>query len=35
LKDKVFNGKRRTEELKEKIRMEIANIPAEQLQTVN
>jgi hypothetical protein len=35
LKDKVYNSNTRTEELKENIRKEIANIPAEQLQMVN
>jgi hypothetical protein len=35
LKDKVYNSNRRTKkELKENIRREIANIPAEQLQRV-
>jgi hypothetical protein len=32
LKDKVYNSSPQTEELKENIRREIANIPAEQLQ---
>jgi hypothetical protein len=35
LKDKVYNSKARKEELKANIHMEIANIPAEQLQKVN
>jgi hypothetical protein len=35
LKDKVYNRNTRTEELKENICREIANIPAEQLQRVN
>jgi hypothetical protein len=36
LKDKVYNSNPGTEgELKENIRREIANIPAEQLQNVN
>jgi hypothetical protein len=34
LKDKVYNNNPRIEELKENIRREIANIPAEQLQMV-
>jgi hypothetical protein len=32
LKDKVYNSKPQKEELKENIRMENVNIPAEQLQ---
>jgi uncharacterized membrane protein len=32
LKDKVYNSNTRTEELKENICRETANIPAEQLQ---
>jgi hypothetical protein len=35
LKDKVYNRNPRTEEPKENIRRERANIPAEQLQRVN
>jgi hypothetical protein len=35
LKDKVYNSSQRTEERKENIRKESANIPAEQLQRVN
>jgi hypothetical protein len=35
LKDKVYNSNPKTEALKENIRREIANIPAEQLQRVN
>jgi hypothetical protein len=35
LKDKVYSSNPQTEELKENIRREIANIPAEQLQKVN
>jgi hypothetical protein len=35
LRDKVYRSNPRTEELKENIRREIANIPAEQLQRVN
>jgi hypothetical protein len=35
LKNKVYSSNPRTEELKENIRKEIANIPAEQLQRVN
>jgi hypothetical protein len=35
LKEKVYNSNPRTEELKENIRRKIANISAEQLQTVN
>jgi hypothetical protein len=34
-KDRVYNSNPRTEEVKENIRREIANIPAEQLQRVN
>jgi hypothetical protein len=34
LKDKVYNSNPRTEELKEDIRREIANIPTEQRQRV-
>jgi hypothetical protein len=34
-KDKVYNIKPQTEELKENVCREIANIPAEQLQRVN
>jgi hypothetical protein len=35
LKDKVYNGNSRTKEVKENVRREIANIPAERLQNVN
>jgi hypothetical protein len=35
LEDKVYNRKPQTKELKENICMETANIPAEQLQSVN
>jgi hypothetical protein len=35
LKDKEYNSNSWTEELKENIHREIANIPAEQLQRVN
>jgi hypothetical protein len=35
LKDKVYNSNPRTEELKENIHREIANIPAEQFPKVN
>jgi RNA polymerase-binding transcription factor DksA len=35
LKDKVYNSNSQTEELKENICKEIANIPAEQLQRIN
>jgi hypothetical protein len=35
LKDKVYSSNPRTEELKENVRREIANIPAEQLQRIN
>jgi hypothetical protein len=35
LKDKVYSSNLRTEELKENIRREISNIPAENLQKVN
>jgi hypothetical protein len=35
LKDKVYNGNTQTEEIKENIHKEMANIPAEQLQIVN
>jgi hypothetical protein len=35
LKDKFYNSKPRKEELKENIHREIANIPAELLQSVN
>jgi hypothetical protein len=35
LKDKVYKSNPRTEELKENIRREIANIPAEHLQRAN
>jgi hypothetical protein len=35
LKDNVYSSNPRTGELKETIRREIANIPAEQLQRVN
>jgi hypothetical protein len=35
LQDKVYNVNPQTEELKENIRREIANIPAEQLYEVN
>jgi hypothetical protein len=35
LKDKVYNSNPRTEELKENIHKEIANIPAEHLEKVN
>jgi hypothetical protein len=33
--DRVYNSNPRTEELKENIRSQIANIPAKQLQKVN
>jgi hypothetical protein len=33
--DKLYNSKPRTEELKENIHREIANIPAEWLQKLN
>jgi hypothetical protein len=35
LKDKVCNSNTRSEEQKENIRRQIANIPAEQLQRAN
>jgi uncharacterized membrane protein len=35
LKNKVYNSNPQTEELKENIHREIANIPAEQFQRVN
>jgi hypothetical protein len=35
LKDKVYNSNPQTEELKEVIHREFANIPSEQLQRVN
>jgi hypothetical protein len=35
LKGKVYNSNPQTEELNEKIRKKIANIPAEQLEKVN
>jgi hypothetical protein len=35
LKDKVYDNNPRTEELKENVCREIANIPAEQLQIIN
>jgi hypothetical protein len=35
LKNKVYNSKLRTKELKENTHWEIANIPADQLERVN